>query len=221
MNTNVADATPVVERQFFTLRITLVVAATVFLTLLAVVRPGGDPRAMLLALSFIIGFLADLAVSAVREMNRECTNAGDRYRFCERHIGQIETFLFDNPAIGADARIREALLPDDHDLTVLRFHPSWAKVLREMRAGTHWKLRGGVHNGPSLKLNLCLKPAAHDRDEYPVLPTDRNTTLVERIGRELAQGHGNFAVWFDLASNRLILEGESIRQIVRIAEELR
>ena len=143
----------------------LVLGAVLFLIFVgALDEPSPAPQ---LALAFVC-LLAGIGITATAHFiikdDREIKHSGKFYRFAETYVTRVRDFIVDNPEIGEDDRVRRALLPDDTELEVVAFHPSFKETLREVREGTSvLLLRSTVHGGAPLRLTgLCLKPRGHD-----------------------------------------------------------
>ncbi len=143
----------------------LVLGVVLFLIFVrALDEPSPAPQFALAFLCLLAGVGIAATAHFIIKDDRGIKQSGKLYRFVETYTTRVRDFIVDNPEIGEDDRVRRELLPDDAELEVVAFHPSFKKTLREVREGTSVLLRHStVHTGAPLRLTgLCLKPRGHD-----------------------------------------------------------
>lgn len=143
----------------------LILGAVLFLIFVgALDEPSPAPHIALASLCLLAGVGIAATAHFMIKDDREIKQSGRLYRFIEDYVTRVRDFIVDNPEIGEDDRVRRELLPSEAELEVVAFHPSFKKMLREVREGTSvLLLRSTVHSGVPLRLTgLCLKPRGHD-----------------------------------------------------------
>lgn len=137
----------------------------------AIREPSVSPYNALVPPCLLAGLGIWTTVLLLIRLNRDGQRGGNVFRFVDDYLDRVRGFLFDNPEIAADARIRKALIPSREELALLRLHETRQRTFGEFREGTHWMVRGGFRTGPSLRLDLCLRPKDHETASVAVSRT--------------------------------------------------
>ncbi len=182
MKTN-TKATAQLERDSHVLWPAFVIGGALFLLFAAFMMQGLLPRLVGLALvCYFAGLAACFAAHMFARANRKMAVAGQMHAAFEHHMDQVRRFIYDNPEIAADPRIRRAILPSDHELAVFHIHLTRVKNFTELREADAEVLKYAWSDG-GLRLPLCLKPKGHDGPRYPA-PSRRTSPHPDPNARE-------------------------------------
>lgn len=134
-----------------------------------------------------LAIAVSIAVNLWRMTNNNDRMAGDVCRMAHSWIHRVEGFLFANPWILRNDRVRLALLPNEREMRALRFNQSMVIRYREIRRGDTWVFVSGVRNlaDPTLKLHPKRAFARRFRRQIEQLRAQN-----ERLVHQNGNGHG-------------------------------
>jgi hypothetical protein len=104
----------------------------------------------------------------VAHHNQELRGVGDLRITVQNYVLRIREFLFDNPWVSANDRVRRQLLPTSDEVETMSFHESFVQDFEEFREGTSWMMQGGTRFGgtPDLTIQPDVPMVAEEKENF-------------------------------------------------------